>query len=305
MKILFLGRGVVSTQYAWAFEKAGHTVEFYVRKGRKETYGNSVQLEIWDARKSLKGKFVNENWKITLHEEVNPNHDYDLIFVSVNTEQVSSAVDYLKNRVGNATVLFFNNFWQDLKTEVVPIPLNQVVFGFPGAGGGIENNKLRGGFLKTVFIEGARHGVETRIEEVKQLFLGAEFKVSTLKDVRSWLWNHFAINAAMEVELVKCGSFSNMMESPQSLSNIGLNLREIVPVLKAKGAKIDLITNLFAYLPHKFLGFLLGKVVFAPKSLSRKFMVYNNSKPGYALQEVFNTAKKFNVSTPRLKAAFK
>lgn len=303
MKILFFGRGVVSTQYAWAFEKAGHTVEFYVRKGRKETYGNSVQLEIWDARKSLKGKFINENWKITLHEEFNPKHDYDLIFVSVNTEQVSSAVDYLKNRVGNATVLFFNNFWQDPKTEVAPIPLNQVVFGFPGAGGGMENNKLRGGFLKTVFIEGSRQGAEARIEEVKQLFLDAEFKVSTIKDVRSWLWNHFAVNAAMEVELVKCGSFSNMMESPQSLSNIGMNMREIVPVLKAKGAKVDLITNLFAYLPHKFLGFLLGKVVFAPKSLSRKFMVYNNSKPGYALQEVFNTAQKFSVSTPRLKAA--
>lgn len=304
MKILFFGRGVISAQYAWAFEKAGYTVEFYVRKGRKEMYGNSVHLEIWDARKSLKGKFLNENWKITLHEEINPNHDYDLIFVSVNTEQVSGAVDYLKSRVGNATVLFFNNFWQDPKTEAAPIPLNQVVFGFPGAGGGIENNKLRGGFFNTVFIEGPRQGVETRIEEVKKLFWGAEFKVSTLKDVRSWLWNHFAINAAMEVEVVKCGSFGNMMDSPQSLSNIGLNLREIVPVLKAKGAKIDLITSLFAYLPHKFLGFLLGKVVFAPKSLSRRFMVYNNSKPGYALQEVINTAQKFNISTPRLKEAF-
>jgi hypothetical protein len=26
MKILFFGRGVVGTQYAWAFENAGHTV---------------------------------------------------------------------------------------------------------------------------------------------------------------------------------------------------------------------------------------------------------------------------------------
>lgn len=36
MRILFFGRGVISTQYARAFEKAGRTVEFYVRKGRKK-----------------------------------------------------------------------------------------------------------------------------------------------------------------------------------------------------------------------------------------------------------------------------
>lgn len=31
MKILIFGRGVIATQYAWALEKVGHTVEFYVR----------------------------------------------------------------------------------------------------------------------------------------------------------------------------------------------------------------------------------------------------------------------------------
>jgi 2-dehydropantoate 2-reductase len=48
MKILFFGRGVIGTQYAWAFGKAGHTVEFYVREGRKTQYGSYVNLEQWD-----------------------------------------------------------------------------------------------------------------------------------------------------------------------------------------------------------------------------------------------------------------
>jgi hypothetical protein len=38
------GRGVISTHYAWAFEKAGHTVEFFVRKGRKTEFGPTVSL---------------------------------------------------------------------------------------------------------------------------------------------------------------------------------------------------------------------------------------------------------------------
>jgi ketopantoate reductase len=46
MKILFWGRGVIGTLYAWAFENAGHTVEFYVREGRKAQYGSYVNLEL-------------------------------------------------------------------------------------------------------------------------------------------------------------------------------------------------------------------------------------------------------------------
>ena len=37
MKILMFGRGVISTQYGWAFEKAGHTVEFYRRNAVSQT----------------------------------------------------------------------------------------------------------------------------------------------------------------------------------------------------------------------------------------------------------------------------
>lgn len=32
MKILMIGRGVISTQYGWALEQAGNDVTFYVRK---------------------------------------------------------------------------------------------------------------------------------------------------------------------------------------------------------------------------------------------------------------------------------
>jgi len=39
MKILMFGRGVISVIYGWALEKAGHTVEFYVRPGRAAQYG--------------------------------------------------------------------------------------------------------------------------------------------------------------------------------------------------------------------------------------------------------------------------
>jgi|GEM_PF-6331688 len=44
MKILIFGRGVIATQYAWALEKVGHTVEFYVRPGLTIQYGSKINL---------------------------------------------------------------------------------------------------------------------------------------------------------------------------------------------------------------------------------------------------------------------
>lgn len=302
MKILFFGRGVIGTQYAWAFKNAGHTVEFYVREGRKAQYGSHVNLEMWDARRSKKDWIVKEKWPIVAHEEIKENHDYDLIFMSVNPEQVSSAVKYLAPRVGNATVLFFNNFWQDPQSAVQPIPLSQMVFGFPGAGGGFEGNTLYGGLYKTVQFGTFESEPTKRDLEVRKLFLGAGFKIMVQKDPQSWLWNHFALNVAMEMEVLKCGSFEKVISSPEALAGIGRNMKEMIPVLKAKGSKLDVLTRVVSGLPPRVVGFLMSNLVFSPKSMSSALVAHNHFKVGYAVQEVISEARKYGIKAPRLYA---
>lgn len=300
MKILFWGRGAIGTQYAWAFENAGHTVEFYVREGRKAQYGSDVNLEIWDARRSKKDRLVKEKWPIVTHEEIKENHDYDLIFMSVNPEQVSSVVKYLAPRVGNATVLFFNNFWQDPQSAVQPIPLSQIVFGFPGAGGGFEGNTLYGGLYKTVQFGTFESEPTKRDLEVRKLFTGAGFKIMVQKDPQSWLWNHFALNAAMEAEVLKSGSFEKVISSPEALTGIARNMKEIVLVLKAKGSKLDILTRLVSALPAGVFGFLMSNVVFSPKGMSYALVQHNHFKVGYAVREVIADARKYGIKAPRL-----
>ncbi|MBD3917320.1 ketopantoate reductase family protein [Paenibacillus sp. PR3] len=300
MKILFFGRGVISTQYAWAFEQAGHTVDFYVRKGRKETFGSSIELEMWDARRGK--KLIKESWNVNLHEEILPN--YELIIVSVNTEQLPGAARFLSTAAGNAPILIFNNIWQDLKSSIAPLSMNNVVFGFPGAGGGIADNKLRGGFLKMVFLEKPRAGTEHINNKVRELFESAQFKISWIKDMQNWLWNHFAMNAAMEAEVLKRGSFPALMNHSDSFSNLGLNMREMIPVLKARGAKLDAISLLLTKIPPGLLGTLFNKIIFAKGSLPRLFVEYNNSKAGFAVLEVVREAKKVSIPLPRLTMAF-
>ncbi|EGW41869.1 2-dehydropantoate 2-reductase N-terminal domain-containing protein [Desulfosporosinus sp. OT] len=300
MKILFFGRGVVGTLYAWAFENAGHTVEFYVREGRKAQYGSHVNLELWDARRSKKDRLVKEKWSIVTHEEIKSNHDYDLIFMSVNPEQVSSVVKYLAPRVGNATVLFFNNFWQDPQSAVQPIPLSQIVCGFPGAGGGFEGNTLYGGLYKTVQFGTFESEPTQRDLEVRKLFVEAGFKIMVQKDLQSWLWNHFALNAAMEVEVLKSGSFEKVISSPEALIGIGRNMKEITQVLKAKGSKLDVMTKIMSDLPARVIGFLMSKVIFSPQSMIYALVAHNHTKVGYAVQEVISEARKYGIKAPRL-----
>ncbi|MEK4664619.1 2-dehydropantoate 2-reductase N-terminal domain-containing protein [Priestia sp. FSL H7-0729] len=299
MRILFFGRGVISTQYAWALEKAGHTVEFYVRKGRKETFGSHIALEMWDARRGK--QFIQESWKIKLHEEINPN--YDLIIASVNTEQLPEAARILSTTAGNTPILIFNNIWQDLKSSILPLSMNNVVFGFPGAGGGIEDNKLRGGFLKMIFLEKPRIGTEQINNKVKELFESAKFKINWIKGMQSWLWNHYAMNAAMETEVLKRGSFPALLNHGDSFANVGKSMREMKPILKARGAKMDAITLLLTKIPPVLLGTLFNKVIFAKGSLPRLFIEYNNSTSSFAVLEVVKEAQKLGIPLPRLTSA--
>jgi 2-dehydropantoate 2-reductase len=299
LKILFFGRGAIGTQYAWAFENAGHTVEFYVREGRKVQYGSHVNLEIWDTRRSKKDRLFKEKWPIVTLEEIKENHDYDLIFMSVNPEQVSSVVEYLAPRVGNATVLFFCHFWQDPQLAIHPIPLDQVVWGFPGVGGGFEGNTLYGGLYKTVQFLTFESKPTQRELEVRKLFEDAGFRIVVQKDAQSWLWNRFAFNVAMEVEVLKSGSFEKAVSSPEALAGIGSNLKEIIQVLKAKGSKIDVMTTVFGALPPRAVGFLMGKVM-SPKGISYELVKHNHFKVGYAVKEVISDARKHGIKAPRL-----
>jgi len=98
--------------------------------------------------------------------------------------------------------------------------------------------------------------------EVRKLFARAGFKIMVQKDLQSWLWNHFALNVAMEVEVLKSGSCEKVISSPEALVGIGRNMKEIIPVLKAKGAKLDVMTKVMSDHPPRVVGFLMSKVIF-------------------------------------------
>lgn len=209
MRILMFGRGVIAVAYGWALERAGHEVEFYVRPGRAAQYGPAVDLDLLDARRQVRGRRVVEQWPVRYRESLEPDHDFDLIVVSVQHYGLPEAVSFLAPRVGRATVLVFNNLWVEPAVAVEALPADQVVWGFPGAGGGFgDDGVLRGALLPVVFFGTLGGPPSERDRAVRAVFRGAGFRLRETDDFRGWLFLHFLQNAGLHTQSLRLGSLA-------------------------------------------------------------------------------------------------
>ena len=179
-------------------------------------------------------------------------------------------------------------------------PASQVVWGFPGCGGGFEGNTVYGGLYKTVHFGTFESEPTKRDLEVHKLFTDIGLKVVVQKDFQSWLMNHYVLNVAMEVEVLKSGSFKKVISSHEALAGMGRNIKEMIPVLKAKGSKLDIMTKVLSDLPPRVVGFLMSNVVYSPKSMLYALQAHNHYKVGHAVQEVISEARAHGIKAPRL-----
>ncbi|WP_063868039.1 ketopantoate reductase family protein [Paenibacillus sp. Soil766] len=310
MKILMFGRGVISAQYGWAFEKAGHEVEFYVRPGRMEQFGPFIDLDVLDGRTSFKGVPMKERWPIQMREELTHNHDYDLIVLSVNHNQFEDVVKVIGPYIGKATILLFNNVWKDLSIFAKGLPMDQIIWGFPAGGGGFSShNKLEGGFMKSIYLQTEATAASTsRHQRVVALFRQAGFSFSWQKDIQVWYWFHFILNAGMAAQALKEGSYRNLYQSHKKVANAILLIREMLPLISAKGGKIGLGTSLAMRLPARLIGYAaynLLKVNSVPAAImDRMERTAYISRESFAHfpNDVLAEARKLGVSLPRLEA---
>lgn len=235
------GKGVISTLYAWALEEVGHTVEFYVREGRAVQFGSTVKLNIFDLRQQQEcDQHVVREWNIFMREDLPANHDYDLIFVSVAHYHFKEVVRILSTRAGNATIVIFNNFWEDPQAAAAELPQDQLAWGFPAAGGGFQpEGELYGAIFPKV--EFGTFGTEPSEREriARKVFSDAGFAVVEHRNFREWLWVHFAVSASFTAQKFHAGSGRNVYVNQDEAKEAVLNIREIMPVLSARGVRID------------------------------------------------------------------
>ncbi|XVU22983.1 ketopantoate reductase family protein [Actinoplanes sp. CA-054009] len=305
MKILMFGRGVIATMYGWALERAGHQVEFYVRPGRAAQYGEAIDLDVLDARHRLRGERVTERWPVRYREELPPDHDFDLIVLSVQHYNFPEAVTFLAPRVAQATVLVFNNLWTEPAEAVAPLPADQVAWGFPGAGGGFdEHGVLRGSLLPMVFFGTLGTPPTVREQAVRSLFREAGFKFRENPDFRGWLWLHFIQNAGLHTQSLKLGSLARVTGS--SARDAVLAVRELLPLVAARG--IDLSRHrsdvLAVRAPAGLTGPALAWLMTRIPPVRRVLQSHTNPHELQAVcQDTLAEARRLGIPTPRLEAA--
>lgn len=193
--------------------------------------------------------------------------------------------------------------WEDLQESTSDLPQEQIVWGFPGGGGGFFGNTLKGGFMKTVTL-GA--GDNSRYYSIRSMFENAGFKVSIKKDIRSWLWEHFIMNAGMAAIALHVGGYETLYNSSENIKESFLLMREMTPLFIAKGGKSSFGQRLLLSLPGWLTGFTLQKVM-KKGSLARYIMdcVEESGHSTYELtsdypRDILSDARKRGISLPRL-----
>lgn len=308
MKILMFGRGVIATIYGWALEQAGHEVEFYVRPGRAATYGEAVDLDLIDARRSLRGRQIERAWPVRYRETLEPDHDFDLIVLSVAHYRLPEAAAFLAPRIGRATVLVLSNLWAEPLEAVAPLPTERLAWGFPQAGGGLsEHGVLRGVLLRSIVLGTLDGRVTPRGREVRETFQQAGFRISEQPDITGWLWIHFAANAGIHAQGLKAGTLSELVGSAGGLREALLTTRELLPLLAARG--VDLRRHRRSTLPYRLpAGPTAAAFAWATthiRAAGRSLGAQTDStaeEPRAVCRDALATARRLGVATPRLEA---
>jgi 2-dehydropantoate 2-reductase len=308
VKILMFGRGVIATVYGWALERAGHDVEFYVRPGRAAAYGDAVDLDLLDARRRVWGQRVVEKWPVRYREALEPDHDFDLIVLSVPHHRLAEATAYLSPRVGHATVLVFGNIWAEPLAAIGALPLDQIAWGFPQAGGGFgADGVLRGALLPSVIFGTLGQPPTERERAVRQAFREAGLRLKEQPDFRGWLWVHFVSDASLLSQGLRLGSLSKLAGAKGDLREGLLTGRELLPLLQARGLDLRrhrggvLLFRAPTWLTAPALAWLTAHVPLARVSLAAHSDP-DAEEPREICRDTLAEARRLCVAAPRLEA---
>lgn len=309
MRILMFGRGVIAAIYGWTLEQAGHEVEFYVRPGRAATYGDALDLDLLDARRGLRGRRVLGPWPVRYRENLEADHGFDLIVVSLPHHRLAEAADFLAPRLGDATVLVLGNIWAEPLDAVDPLPVDRLAWGFPQAGGGFDaDGRLHGVAMPSVVLGTLDLPPTERERAVRDLFRRSGFRVQETTDIRGWLWLHFAFDAAIHVQGLRRGSLSRLVGSATDLRAALLTARELVPVLQARG--VDLRRHRAAVLALRAPAAVVASAI----ALATRYIPVaraslaahtdpGTEEPRVICRDALAEARRLGVRVPRLEAA--
>lgn len=199
MKILIYGAGVIGSIYAARLHEAGCDVTLLARNKRYEDLKqNGIVL-----KNILTGK--QSVIHVPLTSQLSTADFYDLIIVTVRLDQIDAVIPVLKANVVCPLVMFmFNNpvSVTQLASELSP---KQIILGFPGVGGTIQDNRIEYIQIKQqkTTIGGLNGKTSGTLKEIKKLIEKGGFEVEVIKHMEDWLKIHAVFVACVSAAIAK------------------------------------------------------------------------------------------------------
>ncbi|KAG4092286.1 hypothetical protein H8356DRAFT_1703852 [Neocallimastix lanati (nom. inval.)] len=304
LNILIIGLGVIGTTYGYIFSKAGHNVEYYIRKTSKNYNINKLNVELLDGRFKSKGQQSQDTYTINKASQ----KEYDFIFVAIPSGNIESVNEVLNNEKITGTIILACGIWEKHDYVNNLMAKKDYILGYPVAGGNIDNNTLNCCVFDHFMLESKDKSHINNYDDLLQLFSSCSIKLEHPYDMLEWIWLHMAINAGVVSVAGKYGDINNVSESAENLMNSTKKLSEAVKsiretskIVESRGVILKRYNNeLIAYKLPTIISSPIMKRMFATNILTRKIMTLHSNLQDlfFVCRCVYEEGKKNNVSAP-------
>jgi 2-dehydropantoate 2-reductase len=250
MKILVVGAGVIGSVYACKLVDAGHDVTIVAREERL-TNLRTFGLVIENAESGVRSEVA-----VSAVSAPDPALEYDLVLVSVRSEQLASTLPLLTSMTDGSDVLFFGNTG-GRNADLVRVLGSRAVFGFPAAGGTRDGHLIRYVLIdqqKTLLGEAGRES-SPRVRALKTTFERAGFSVAISPHIDRWLICHAAFVVPIAFALYAHGTDASRLAADRdSVRAMVRATRQAFHALQVAG-NAEIPTNLkalYLWMPSVF-----------------------------------------------------
>ncbi len=306
MKTLFFGAGPLGSVYAHLLHQAGVDVTVLAR-GERHDWLKENGLVLVNEMTGEKGSSP-----IDVVDELRPEDEYDLVIVLIRKNKLLPVFEILAACPGVKSVLFMGNNTLGFDEYLKHLPLEKLLFGFPGSGGGIREQVVHyadrekpKGKQRAVTIGEIDGQSKERTLGVKWLFESSGVPVNLTTDIDGWLKYHVALVSPLVGALYKhdCDNYRTAKDK-ETLRAMVRAAKEGGRVLRALGytKRQPFEFNLFYWLPE-FMSMMAVKGLLESKFAEVAFAMHAKA----ARDEMEDLAREFreltgktSVDTPNL-----
>ena len=306
MKILVIGTGVIGTLYSIALSECNEIVH-YVRSHKLNEWDNkTIKYDFLDER--LPKKERNTHGSYTFRCTGNIKDGYDLIFVPVNSYQLSDTLSEINIQAPNARYLIMTLNWKgNSETDKILKP-EQYVLGYAGGGGTYkENNSLLWANMGNDILLGSVYEAQKKLlDKVNALFLEVKIKPEIPSNILHALWLHNIASAPFGAALIKHRDLNKTFADKELGKACFGAFKECYDIVSARGVNLKefpetkifkLMFSLPVFIQSAILkGNLKGEA--AERYTSHAILAIKEMKSNF--DEILKTARELNVSVPHM-----